>query len=137
MSPTLSRLRTLGITAVVLLVAACASSGSGAGAVGDGSAPVASSEGPACREDCSLEVENRLDRDVTVSTERQRGLPALGVVRAHQSGVFDLPDFTGQQIQVWVRGEDSGEIVDVACVRWFPSKRGRLVVGGQVDAEGC
>lgn len=127
---------------VLLLVAGlwtgCASaSAGGATATNGGSTDARDSDGPACQEDCTLRVENRLDRDVTVSTDRQASLPALGVVRRNRTASFELTGFTGQQLEIWIRDEDSDEIVGVSCVRAFPNREGRLVLGAEVSDFGC
>lgn len=134
--------RIAALLAAVALAAACASGGGAGGpAAGSSGASTASDQGPACDGDCVLRVENRLDRDVEVSTSRQRALPALGIVREDRIETFRLPDFTGQQLELWLRDEDTGEMVGVACVRQFRMRQGRkvggLVLGAEVSDFGC
>lgn len=136
--------RPLALVAALALAAACASGSGGAG--GSSAAPgeaSASSSGPviACDGDCRVRVENRLDRDVEISTHRQRALPALGIVYEDRIETFELPDFSGQQIEIWIRDEDTEEMVGLACVRYFRMRQGRkvgqLVLGAEVSDFGC
>ncbi len=136
--------RPLALVAALALAAACASASGGAdGSATAGGATSASSSGTtvACDGDCRVRVENRLDRDVEISTNRQRALPALGIVYENRSETFELSDFTGQQLELWIRDEDTEEIVGLACIRQFQMRQGRkvgqLVLGGEVSSFGC
>lgn len=133
-------IRPLVLLLAVALAAACVSGG-GARSADVASASPSAEGDVACDGDCRVRVENRLDRDVEVSTDRQRALPALGIVREDRTETFELPDFTGQQLELWIRDEDTEEIVGVACVRQFRMRQGRkvgqLVLGAEVSDFGC
>lgn len=131
--------RPLALLAAGLLLG-CASSPGGAAADGDPATATADDRATAtsaCTGDCSLRVENRLDVDVEVSTERQSALPDLGVVRTDRTETFELPDFEGQQLEVWVRAVESQELLHVTCVRQFPRGTGRLILGSEITGGGC
>ena len=122
------------------LLAGCASGSGGAGTDAEGAdadASVRGTAGPACDGDCRLRVENRLDVDVTVSTERQPGVEELGVVRSNRTAALPLPDFRGQELEVWVRDARTRELLHVTCVRRFPRETGQLVMGSELRGGGC
>lgn len=121
------------------LLVGCASTSQGSAADREGTTATsqAADRSSRCAGDCRLRVENRLDVDVEVGTERPSSLPDLGVVRANRNETFELPDFRGQHLEVWVRNEDTQEIVDVTCVRQFPRGTGRLIVGSEIQGGGC
>lgn len=136
--------RLLALVAALAVAAACASASGGAdgsgAAAGEASASTSGTT-VACNGDCVLRVENRLDRDVEISANRQRALPALGIAYEDQTETFELPDFTGQQLELWIRDQDTEEMVGLACVRQFRMRQGQkvgqLVLGAEVSSFGC
>lgn len=137
--PGLARPRGLAALLVAGLLAACASATGGGPDAGE--APGATADDatsrPACAGDCTLRVENRLDTDVEVSAERQPALPALGIVRSNRTESFELAGFHGQQLEIWVRDEETREILHVTCVRQFSRGVARLVVGSEMAGGAC
>lgn len=127
---TSSRTLALLLAAALAALAGCASGTGGTdGEAPDAEARAAASTGPTCRQDCRLRVENRADTDVGLHADRSRSSPALGIVRENQIEVITLTNFTGSQLEVWVRDAEAGmTLVGVHCVRSFPDGTGRLIV---------
>lgn len=127
------------LLAAGLLLGCASTSGSTAADTEDPVATTADRATPTsgCAGNCSLRVENRLDTEVHVSTERQSALPDLGVVRANHTGLFELSDFEGQQLELWVRAAKSRELLHVTCVRQFPRGVGRLILGSEITGGAC
>ena len=125
------------------LTAACAAASGGSEGAATAGGDVSAREGPTCQGDCWLRVDNRLRQEAEVSMHFQRALEDLGVVRANQTEVFHLEDFTGEHVEIWVRDTETRDLIGLDCIRQFRRvhgrREGRMVLGegGPAGTSGC
>lgn len=137
MRPPCSRERSAAVPALIaaaLGLAAVAPAGCAAGGGPDArtaGVDAAPASDP-CAEGCVLRVENRLpDTRIAVSLSHMRGGEILGRVEANRSETFEIDEYDGHRLDVWVWDDRTGERIGLFRVHQFPGGAGRVVVSSR------